>query len=39
MCCGKMINLSRKIITTRDIKEIKPKEVNNGNHNNESRKK
>lgn len=39
MCCGKMINLPRKILTTRELKEIKPKEVNNGNSNDKSRKK
>ena len=27
MCCGKHINLPKKSLTTRELKEIKPREV------------
>lgn len=30
MCCGKHINLPKKSLTTRELKEVKPKETKNG---------
>ena len=27
MCCGKHLNLPKKSLTTRDLKEIKPREA------------